>query len=1073
MATQSPNNNITIKVSNIQAATSVNADGGSTWKQIESASTTLLVHNKLYIKYANIGGTYKNNVSKVTDDSGHELVKTPDNSNQYTVVTIPDGTTAVNIEYNALADGFVYYNLVFNPVKNLSTTQFKGKVTFGVTNNITPGVEANTQYITIDSQNSQTIKLENTTIGSFEHLKNYFIKDVKVSDSSFAVSFMDGIDWQNNDRNKGFSFKSGTTNYIDVYVDYIYPSPSTIRPYIKNITTFNPKIQYYLNEGWNETTKLYDNFTLIPLTAINGQSISNNICYLPSSPSYNSTFTKIDYVDFPITFKYDTPFRIENNGNVINSELVTGTTTTYQVTFKLARNSKLPYYASNQEYRVNTTPYTNTFGISNNSKYKCDVNITYTNQVSGYSNTGKVKYMMSNTFNTTAMFTRKHELIINNIWASSENKEIDSSYFCPYVEDRNGNRYMCYNGFISTNNPYPISGVTPVFYCKFFKYDIIKPRLIAPVIKDNNPIQFSIICSNLKSTSLPLPQTNTLKKYQFDISSSRYYFDNSKVKGYIDLDYWSNWGYNVNNDNYNLIFDTSKINELSASDKNKYAYDFDVVTNNYALKNTVQGNVKKYAIVPDNDTNKYFSESTDIYVYPNTSIKYVNNLHEEGVSIDLNLSYKINYRNYNKNIDSGQSFETERFTYFSKAIHNVTISNITTSKPNIIAYINVEYKSDSDSTIKGSNKFYNISNPGISLLNDTDLKQPITWNSPSITYTFTVVTKPPTIVPLTKYTYGITINGNNLPSDVGSLLIALGDENYEIKSYSEGLKDCSGALRLDNTQVHNSQVIYIDKKDCTNNTTIEPKVQLYNEDPKYYIVPSLLPANYFATQDSTCEYKGTINLSKYIKYNVGKEYASKINFKPISVEYEAYLNILNNDNTIAQRIHTGVVSTTEEKTVSIPTEYVKDSYNIAISDIFGISDTGSKFPIERYNLNLVNLSGESTSYNIYKPIYVANYKSEFIKMTKMNIFENNTWLFRNTDMVMPISIGYIYQHSYIAPYKFETKNNDIGISLKYLDNTSKQVNLEQYDSNTGTFYAYVGDDSYHPLESITINNRIG
>ena len=30
MATQSPNNNITIKVSNIQAATSVNADGGST-----------------------------------------------------------------------------------------------------------------------------------------------------------------------------------------------------------------------------------------------------------------------------------------------------------------------------------------------------------------------------------------------------------------------------------------------------------------------------------------------------------------------------------------------------------------------------------------------------------------------------------------------------------------------------------------------------------------------------------------------------------------------------------------------------------------------------------------------------------------------------------------------------------------------------------------------------------------------------------------------------------------------------------------------------------------------------------
>ena len=284
MATQSPNNNITTKVNNIQAATSVNTDG------------------------------------------------------------------------------FVYYNLVFNPVKNLSTTRFKGKVTFGVTDNITPGVEANTQYITIDSQKSQTIKLENTTIGTFERLKNYFIKDVKVSDSNFAVSFMDGIDWQNNDRNKGFSFKSGTTNYIDVYVDYIYPLPSTIRPYITNITlNYSPAIQYYINVGWNETSKLYNNFSLSPLTYIDSQNISNNTIYLSSGPSYNSTFTNIDHVNYPITFRYNTPFRIDSNGNTINSELVTGTTTTYQATFNLTRNSKLPYYASNQEYRVNINPYTRKF----------------------------------------------------------------------------------------------------------------------------------------------------------------------------------------------------------------------------------------------------------------------------------------------------------------------------------------------------------------------------------------------------------------------------------------------------------------------------------------------------------------------------------------------------------------------------------------------------------------------------------------------------------------------------------------------------------------------------------------
>lgn len=1060
MATQSPNNNITIKVSNIQAATSVNADGRSTWKQIESASTTLPVHNKLYIKYANIGGTYKNNVSKVTDDSGHELVKTPDNSNQYTVVTIPDGTTVVNIEYNALADGFVYYNLVFNPVKNLSTTQFKGKVTFGVTNNITPGVEANTQYITIDSQNSQTIKLENTTSGSFERLKNYFIKDVKVSDSSFAVSFMDGIDWQNNDRNKGFSFKSGTTNYIDVYIDYIYPSPSTIRPYIKNITTFNPKIQYYLNEGWNETTKLYDNFTLIPLTAINGQSVSNNICYLPSSPSYNSTFTKIDYVDFPITFKYDTPFRIENNNNVINSELVTGTTTTYQVTFKLARNSKLPYYASNQEYCVNTNPYQRYFTVSNKNNYNARLQFSYTNKTN---NTTKYSPDFDNgeniKFCLTDIFAKEQQLVINNIWTygigSNNENVVDDSYFCPYVKINN-KIYMCYDGFIGENDKVILSGAgTPLpIETTLLKYDIIKPNLISPTL-NGEKIAFSY--TYIYDGEYPKPIIPGIEKYQYVVQTSNPIYLNGDETNHI-FKSWSNYGYNVKNSDYKLVF------VINNPDKINYADDFDVVLDNKKLTYLSTGASKTFTIKPNSNTNKYFSGSTDIYVYPKTSIKYVNNLHDdEGLNVNIRLNYSIDGVNKTSLINGGNTVETERFTYYNNAKHELIIDNISTVNP--IDYIQVNWPG-------GSRKINGINDSSILLVNDY-LKQPITWNSPSITYTFTVVTKQPSTQPQQRYAYGIEIDGNGLPKDVGSLSIALISDGYEIKSYSEGnLNSFYDLLTLDSTQVHNTQTIYVDKNDCTEVSEM-PNIKLYNKNANYYIVEtSKLPSNYIETSDSTCLYKGTIKLSNNISNNIAHAYKSQINFKPIGIKYNAYLNILNKDNTVVEKISTGTVSATQDTIISIPDDYVGDTYNVAISNIIGISNTGSEFPIERYNLNLVNLSGESTSYNIYKPIKVNNYSNANIILTDFAVPRgNDIWeTIYNNNINIPSALidVYIYRSSYIAPRKF-TAYSHANISLEYWGTQTTTDIQWSYTPNptTGLYYGLVRG-AYIPLKSINI-----
>lgn len=1052
MATQSPNNNITIKVSNIQAATSVNADGGSIWKQIVSASTTLSVHNKLYIKYANVGGTYKNNVIKVTDNSGHELAKTPDNSNQYTVVTIPNGTTVVNIEYvSILENDATTFTLVFN-VKNLSNSTFNNndKINFnitGINNEVVKHVEVSCKY------GSSKVIIDNGTGG----IPTFYIKNVSAT-NNYVVSFFDGLNWQNNDRNNSFSFKPGTSNYIDIYVCKLYDAQTTIAPapYILNINHFNnPQISYYYNTmEFDSDTYTFNNFIKKELHDISNNIVDNKFIINGAQPSYNSTFTKSEYVNCPITFRYNTPFRIDSNGNTINSELVTGTATTYQVTFNLVRNSKLPYYASNQEYRVNINPYTRKFKFNQINDYNANIRFTYT------VNTGSP--IQSNTIPsaqtyidiyTHDMFEKNHTVVFNNIWAYTSKEEgqspvIDSSYFCPYI-NINNTKYMCYNGF-NYGNALNLSGTPPIVTAKLFKYDIVKPKIVVPTVP--NKLNLKLVSySCITSTASPKPITDNIKKYQFQEDTR----NNLSINGDVDLDYWSNYGYNVNNNDYKLNL------ELNSTDKINYADDFDVVLNNKKLTYMSTGSNKTFTIKPNSTTNKYFSESPDIYVYPKTSIKYINNLHDdEGLNINIRLNYSIDGINKTSLINGGNTFETERFTYYNNAKHKLIIDNISTKNP--IDYIQVNWPG-------GSRKINGINDSSVLLINDY-LTQPITWNSPSITYTFTVVTKQPSTQPQQRYDYGIEIDGNNLPSDVGSLSISLISDDYKIKSYSEGtLNGNSNNLTLDNIQVYNSQVIYIDKTDCTNNTTFEPKVQLYNYNTNYYIVPSVLPSNYIETSDSTCLYKGTIKLSDYISNNIAYAYKSQIKFKPIGIKYNAYLNILNKDNTVVEKISTGTVSPTQDTIISIPDDYVGDTYNVAISNIIGISNTGNEFPIERYNLNLVNLSGESTSYNIYKPIKVNNNNDANVIIKGAYFLENNNW--NRHDMFIGVipsqsNMTYIYQTTYISPIWFES-NSSCHVTINYKNHIPRNLTLEF--NSTYNMYIIIDND---PVEDQAVSIEV-
>ena len=1042
MATQSPNNNITIKVNNIAVVTSVNADGGSTWKQIESTSTTLTVNDKLYIQYANIGGTYKNNVVDVTDGSGNELTIVHDENKKYTVVTIPNGTTIVNIDYASLQNNNTNFIIVFS-VSDLSNSYLKRHDKIHIEVQEEP--YGNVYNCTVDATTGGTI-----IINQIEYQKSYTVKSVYIDNKDLEVSFIDVLNWQNNKTDR-FIGTQNYTKHATIYVDYASDyGPATISPSITNISkVFNPKISFYKNTNdWDKTTKLFKHFELLPLHNIS-TVIPNNSYTMLNGPSYNSTFTDINYINWPVTFQYDTPFRIYNDGLALNSEYVSGNT--YEVTFNLTRNKNLPYYSSDQKYRIDTNPYYRYFNFRNTNNYDATIRFTYTVNNKSTHNGEKIAGTDFIPCYTYDMFEQNHSVKFTNIWACAskqydQSPEIDSSYFCPYIEINNV-KYMCYDGFKALN----LSGVTPpLVNATLLKYDIVKPKIVVPSVPNN--ITLSVAYNYITSTASPNPITVDYIKYQFKSAQK----SDIKINENTYLDYWSNWGYNVRNDDYTLKLKL----ELTNEDKTKFAYDFDLETNNSngKLSYTINDNIKTFTIKPNNE-NKYFEASEpEIDIFPKTSIKYVNNLIDsEGLNIHINLSYSVNkVQKLSNIISSGTTTETERFTYSDKASHKLTISSITTINP--IAYIKVEWN--------GGSRTINNVYPGQTLLENNELKQPITWNSPSITYTFTVATTTP--VQPHKYAYGIEIDGNGLTTNNVFVTFALTDDNdYIIKSYSSGtLNDTKKILTVDCTSIHNTQTIYIDKVDSSAIYTQPPYFQLYNNTTSYYVNPTLLPEYYVSSSDSTCEYKGTIKLNDYIKYNIAQEYASKINFKPISVKYKATLNILNNDNTIVKSIETGEVSTTKNTTVSIPDNYVSDAYNVAISNITGISSTGSEFPIERYNLNLVNISGQSISYNIYKPIDIDNRYSN-IKITEYAMLENDLWNTHYNDILIPKTSCFMYQSSYIAPVKFESKNIISDVKLIYHDGTTKTVNINNANSMNNTFYAYV-DDIYHPLKSIYI-----
>lgn len=894
-------------------------------------------------------------------------------------------------------------------------------IEFEIINDTTKEIVASVSF---DNNYGKTINIDNGTGGnpafSIQNIKVKKNNEVKTEYIASYITELGG--WQNN-KHTNFTKASNSTTNVTIYFDYVDGNmPVTITPLITNISgSFNPKLRFYENnENWNKETHLYDKFYLV--SAI----ISNSTYQIQKGPSYNSTFTDISYVDKEdfIEFKYDTPFRIHNNNNkvIINSKLDSGSKITYIAKFNLTRNSSLPYYANDQNYNIETEPWKAYFTVRNvNSDNNAGLQFSYingTNNNAGIANTYILTNNYGKQFCLSDMFNKNQTLIIDDVWSS------DSNYFCPYVKIKD-NYYYCYNNFITNNNKVIISPdkdtliETKLLYYQTVKPNIILPQTISPNISNYISITYNYINESIKP--------NKENRYQYTTLEARK--DIQKIDGKMSLGSWSNYNCNVGNSNYKLRFIIEGDTPVGLVDN------FDVVMDGKKLGHSdFDRNDYYYTISPtDYVSTKLFSNTApNFYVYPKTSIKYVNNMYDSTNKVslvDINVKYSVNNITSDTiSIAGNKTGKTGEFSYYDNANHTVKINNINTGV-NKIDHIKITWYDENENEQDKKNKtkiitgdwIYTDSGNRVLISND-NLKQPITWKSPSITYTFTVVTVSPSVDPK-KYAYGISISGDGLPQDFGQLSFALDNDNYTLKQNND--LPNTNILTLDSSSVHNNQMIYLDLKEGA--STVTPYVRLYNYNTNYYVKSTLLPTQYNLSSDSSnCLYIGSIKLSDYISNNISYIYPSQIKFNPIKVNYKATLNILDKkDNKIVTTINTGTVSTSQSTIISIPEEYVNVSYNVAISNISGILSDGQEFPIERYYLNLENLTGESTSYNIYKPIKVKNDSGNAnVSITYAYFLDKNIWKQNSvSDCVIPYSLrttSYIYLSSYISGITFES-----------------------------------------------------
>lgn len=930
--------------------------------------------------------------------------------------------------------------------------------------------------VSFDSNYGKTIKIDNGTgqIPSFS-IQNIRVRKGNNVKKEYIASYITGLgveDWQNN-KHTNFTKASNSTTNVTIYFDYVDTTsnkPVTIAPLITNISgSFNPKLRFYENNGnWNEETHLYDQFNSV--SAI----ISNSTYEIQNGPSYNSTFTDISYVDKKdfIEFKYDIPFRIHNNNNkvIINSKLDSGSTITYIAKFNLTRNSSLPYYAKDQNYNIVTEPWKAYFTVKNvNSDNHAGLQFSYingTNNNAGSANTYISANNYGKQFCLSDMFNKTQTLIINDVWSS------DSSCFCPYVKIEDDHYCYCFNNFITKNDNVTISPDKSILIeTKLLNYqtvlpNIILPQTISPNISNYISITYNYINENIKP--------NRANRYQYTTLEVRK--DIQKIDGKMSLGSWSNYNYNVGNSNYGFRFrvegDTPvgyTCNFDVVMDGKKLAYDgFDYDWNDYY-----------YTISPTVSHKLFSNTAPNFYVYPKTSIKYVNNMYDStnNVSlVDINVKYSVNNITSDTiSITGNKTGETREFSYYDNANHTVKINNINTGV-NKIDHIKITWYDEDDNEQEKGNKtriikgdwIYSDSSNRV-LISNNNLKQPITWKSPSITYTFTVVTVSPSVDPK-KYAYGISISGDGLPQDFGQLSFVLDNDNYTLKQNND--LPNTNILTLDSSSVHNNQMIYLDLKEGASSAT--PYVRLYNYNTNYYVESLLLPTQYNLSSDSSnCLYIGSIKLSDYISNNISYIYPSQIKFNPITVNYKATLNILDKkDNKIVTTINTGTVSTSQSTIISIPEEYVNVSYNVAISKISGILSDGQEFPIKRYYLNLENLTGESTSYNIYKPIKVLNESGNAnVSITNAYFLYKNIWTSNSvSDCVIPYSLSttsYIYLSSYISGITFES-NVACVANVMYSD-TSTELPVLTFD-NTRNIYSVTMPNSEKAVIGIKISH---
>lgn len=1069
MATQAPNGSyITIVASDQSLATSVSTDG-KTWTTFSNGTkiNNLLVQDKLYIKYSEQGsGNFKKNITSVTNQSGTSLTITDDNTNHYSIVTVPSGTTSINIEYVAFSDVSLNYATVKFKFNNNPNKIF---------------ITYNGGNVTDTASNLSTNGIRVPIYGTFGQLDIHRMSclddndnDLSATYNGYFVSYIGSpTTWTNNNSyHNTISIEANEIKTLDVYVDTHNNNPISQSFVITN--TLQP-FKFYGHELSGGVHHISDNTYqyCVDLSQFNTSVTNKSKFTLNSLLPKNYTDVELSNIDGKLYISSENDFAITDAklNKIAYVKCVGETTSNYpyvaNVTVKPVKDNL--FYNEENNYILCATSYSSTVTFNNKNiatgSGKDNIYINYyTEDSSRLENIILYQGKSTNVKFDNFRGTKYNQFKFNDIYAYGTEVVMPNTHFVPYIIYKNTYQFCWDTKFWNWHTLSNSNGVS----CDIVSlpFEFVSPAITMPKVDDNN---FKI---HVKSTRIDDDVTNgkfpsTTAYYQYTKTNPTAAAINNST-GSLNLGNWSKYGFNVKNTPYQLSIQTVNI-------PTGYTRNFDLYLGDTTLKPNIADDAYNYSIyVNKNYTYQYFYNNISTFdIYPTNYIKYDTDSTTQKDEKLSKIKFYLNFANGNNNTYNGYFYNN--FNVSANAKNKIDQLLKISEIPDDVNIDYVSVKCETPNTTKTS-RIYNVQNNS-TILESTGADFENTWIEYPLTYTFSIVTKKPEEPTIKAHDYGLKLNTTSL--GVSEYYIEINNDYIisEISGEENPILNNNKTLYHSNDN-YNNKILYIDKKDGINIPSTF-WIRLYLTTDDYYVTNNTINPTFNTSSNTKCNKEATLYLSGYIKSNIKKIYKSIIKLNNIGIEYEAYLGIIKNSDTSTVCYDFGGainVPSATYKPLPIPDEYANDpSYNIIVTRINGIVN-GSQIPIERYNIGLIpTLPASSDNTYNYETIKVTNNTNTDVFIISYYSWSDSSYWTQhtNTNICIPAGIqsAYLYFDSKmclgeLTPPIYDSSNN---LAYCYMVLENESITITPMPEGASSGWIYIPTDCTRGVQSLSIS----